>query len=149
MKHPDTRAALVDHQLLPEPDERGEIYGLPELAAPIHALIKQKPDRAGAAERRWQGQLSTQPIHLDPGSADRAICGSFLKVILPMPFNDGDPDVCSRCQAEVADWATDPSAWWARQRRRDDRRRQREDEEIATDLWRASEDQRRALGDSR
>lgn len=148
MKHADTRAALDHHELMREPDERGEIYRLPAEVAPVHALLKPQASRSGTAERRWERHLSPLPVFLDGSSAERAACGVFVKVVLPLLFDDEPPECCPRCCAEVVSWVSGPAAWWTRRRQREDRSQQRKEEEEDIELWEAREGRGDFLGGS-
>src|SRR5664279_3773685 len=92
MKHADTRASLDHYDDLAEPHERAEIRGLPENASPVHCLpMPLDPD----ARRRVSGKGI---IFLDSEQYQRAACDRLIKVVLPMTFNDADPDSCDGCR---------------------------------------------------
>jgi hypothetical protein len=138
MKYADTRASLDHYDDLPEPDERGEIRGLPENASPVHSLpMPLDPD----ARLRVSGRGI---IFLDSWQYQRAACDRLIKVVLPMTFNDADPDSCEGCRVETGKWAIDAQAWWARRNRRDETRQRRKQEAEDSAVQRALEERRQA-----
>jgi hypothetical protein len=142
MKHLGSRIAYDHYDDLAEPDEHGEIKGLPDDPAPVHVLLFQPPRHAYAArgQERFEGPRA---IFLDAGSYERAACGRFIKVVLPQSFNDADPDACPACARAAAWYTEDPAGFWRAQNARDWERHNREDEQTDFAVWRAREDARR------
>ena len=140
MKHDGTRAALDHFERLVEPDERGEVVGLPLDPEPVHCLIPQ-PSGLRFALARWSTE--GRPVFLERWDRERAACGRFVKVVMPQVFDDADEDACERCVAEVVKWAAEPEAWWEREYRRENKRYERDLEREDMAEWRERENRRR------
>ena len=147
MKHADAHAALDHYDRQREPDDHGELRTLPEFPAPVHALFRPPETRSGRAVREWEEYRRRAPVFLDSFSYENAACGTYVKVVLALPFDDEDPDACSACVAEAARRAADPESWWKEQRRRQDARRARREEREDIEAWREREFDRRSMED--
>lgn len=151
MKYAGTRSALSTWERRGEPDNRGEVYRLPVDPRPVHALLRPPtPDsnagrvkilRMASEARPWERVQSDNPVFLEPRSGQQAACGLNVLVVLPLPFDDDDPDDCPGCAREVGVWSQDPESWWLTRstRWRAQARRRTEDQNV-TD-WRARNDQ--------
>ncbi|MFC9995783.1 hypothetical protein [Nocardia sp. NPDC127526] len=118
MKYPKTNAALAEWTREKGTYERG----LPEEPGEAHAFIPWKFTHQYTLGPRIQ---TDRPTFLEGGEAERAACGKFVKVLLPMEFDDSDPDACPKCVRQVELWAFDPQAWKTAQQNKENARYRR------------------------
>lgn len=64
---------------------------------------------------------SAQPVFLPSYGYMTARCGSVVKVVLPLDYNERDPDACPACNQAIADNARTPYGrrWFERDTRWD------------------------------
>lgn len=96
-----TCSALDHYDHRRDPADHAVEKTLPEDPAPVHAILRPTAGH--------------DPIYLESFQYQRAACGAFIKVLLPLPFANDD-DSCPRCVAEVQSWQEAPEAWWQRRR---------------------------------
>lgn len=140
MKYDGSRAAQDRYEDLAEPDARGEIRAVCTDEISVHMLVPSPENRYG--REGWQTLLAPQPAFLEGWQYERAACGRYMKVVLPLLFDDADPAACRRCIHEAKRWSGNPTAWWREQLARERARSVRQDEERDVAEWQAAEEQR-------
>lgn len=123
-------------------------------------LALTKFDRERDVDGNWESVVPKEPgmphAVLQPPWNDQpeifeydypeALCGTRIKVILPLHPDDKDSQLCIRCAHELDTRAKDPRAWDAEQQRKMIERRQRRNEREDYEAYKERERLRREGG---
>ncbi|MFT4202180.1 hypothetical protein [Gordonia sp. (in: high G+C Gram-positive bacteria)] len=132
MKTPDTRAALRHYDLARDPVDHGLDPVLPAEPGPVHALDLE-PDRVYRRHAHLDNNRSV--VFSEWSGTYTALCERIVRVILPMPFDTADPDVCPQCQRWAELRIADPAEFKRQRREWMNEKLQRDEEQENITEW--------------
>lgn len=96
MKITDTRAAFRNYDLVRDPVDHLLDPILPEEPGLVHAVVLHT-DRKYRPHRLTALNAMRGPIFASYSGQYEALCGRHVKVILPMPFDTDEDELCPQC----------------------------------------------------